>query len=608
MNLECALQQAHLYYQSKNIQSARKVYRQILRHDPMCAQAWNRLGIIAYELGRPEIGVELIKQALDINPNQPEFLVNFGQMLMKLDRFSEAVEAFRGALSTDLDDLDTISNLGICLMKEHRVDEAIQAYQDSLKNNPGSAQIYENLGRVFEEIGLLENSIQAYQCATRLDPEIGTAYAGLARVLYAKGSLEESIKNYRYALKYVPEDALTYNNLGGAYKENGQFDKAVQAYQKAISINPENAKVQNNLGNTFRECGRFDEAIQAYQKAIDTNSQYADSYTNLGTLLLMHGNFECGWKKHEWRWKSDKFVKDNKRFFPHSLWVGCQLTGKSVVIWSEQGVGDQIMYASLLPKFQQQAHRILVETQQRLVPLFRRSFPGISFFRIQDPPNSKLLEESIDYQLPIGSLARWLLPDEESFPKKAVYLKACVNKVKELRDKYQQLESDKLLIGISWKSVNKDIGKLKSTFLTQWGDLLSQKDCLFINLQYGDVEEEINAFTAQTGISIYQDRDIDSLKDLDGFAAQVSALDLIISTSNTTVHMAGALGRRVWTLLHYVPDWRWQLDRLDTPWYPSMTLYRQPVSDDWYSVFQRVQADLQWFVTQNLDTKNIYDA
>nr|MCS5613125.1 tetratricopeptide repeat protein [Candidatus Poribacteria bacterium] len=441
MNLECALQQAHLYYQSQNIQSARKVYRQILRHDPMCAQAWNRLGIIAYELGRPEIGVELIKQALDINPNQPEFLVNFGQMLMKLDRFSEAVEAFRGALSTDLDDLDTISNLGICLMKEHRVDEAIQVYQDSLKNNPGSAQIYENLGRVFEEIGLLENSIQAYQCATRLDPEIGTTYAGLARVLYAKGSLEESIKNYRYALKYVPEDALTYNNLGGAYKENGQFDEAVQAYQKAISINPENAEVQNNLGNTFRECGRFDEAIQAYQKAIDTNSQYADSHTNLGTLLLMHGNFECGWKKHEWRWKSDKFVKDNKRFFPHPLWVGCQLMGKSVVIWLEQGVGDQIMYASLLPKLQQQAHRILVETQQRLVPLFRRSFPEISFFRIQDPPNSKLLEESIDYQLPIGSLARWLLPDEESFPKNTSYLKACVNKVKELRDKYQQLES-----------------------------------------------------------------------------------------------------------------------------------------------------------------------
>ena len=163
-----------------------------------------------------------------------------------------------------------------------------------------------------------------------------------------------------------------------------------------------------------------------------------------------------------------------------------------------------------------------------------------------------------------------------------------------------------MLIGISWKSSNKDIGKLKSTFLTQWRDLLSQKDCLFINLQYGDVDEEISAFTAQTGISIYQDKDIGSLKDLDAFAAQVSALDLIISTSNTTVDMAGALGKPVWTLLSYVPDWRWQLNRSDTLWYSSMVLYRQPMLDDWASVFQQVQLDLQQFVTQNLVLESVY--
>ena len=386
------------------------------------------------------------------------------------------------------------------------------------------------------------------------------------------------------------------------------LDRVVQSYQRAIKIDPDcPAEVYNNFGLALNRQGEFQPAVRAYQKALETDPNYAEAHNNLGLVLLLTGDFESGWRECEWRWKCPAFPSRTPNF-PQPLWKGQDIGEKTILVWGEQGVGDRIMYASLLPKFQQQAHRILVETQQRLVPLFRRSFPGISFFRIQDPPNSKLLEESIDYQLPIGSLARWLLPDEESFPKNTIYLKACVNKVKELRDKYQQLESDKLLIGISWKSVNKDIGKLKSTFLTQWGDLLSQKDCLFINLQYGDVEEEINAFTAQTGISIYQDRDIDSLKDLDGFAAQVSALDLIISTSNTTVHMAGALGKPVWTLLHYVPDWRWQLDRLDTPWYPSMTLYRQPVSDDWYSVFQRVQADLQRFVTQNLDTKNIYDA
>ena len=603
MDLEYSLQQAHLYYQSKNVEFARKIYRQILRHDPMCAQAWNRLGIIAYESGRTEIGIQLVRQALEINSDQPEFLVNLGQMLMKSDKFIEAVRVFQDALEKDPNDLDTITSLGISLTRVGKIDEAIQIYQYGLEANPNSAQVYKNLGWAFEETNRLEKAIQAYQSAIRIDSEVGTTYADLARVLYARGSLEESIKNFRYALKYTPEDALTYSNLGTAFKENGQFDEAIQAYQKAISINPKNAEVQNRLGNAFREYGMLDEAIQAYQKAIDANPKYADSHSNLGTLLLMQGNLKHGWKEHEWRWKSEKFAKNNKRLFPHPLWDGHQLTGKAIVIWSEQGIGDCIMFASLLFRLQQKAERILVETQQRMILLFRRSFPNICFFCIQDPPNSRLLERSIDYQSSIGSLAQWLLPDEESFPKSSSYLKACADKTGEVRDEYQKLAMGNLLIGISWKSVNKDIGKLKSTSLIEWKDLLSQKDCFFINLQYGDVKEEIDAFTDQTGISIYQDKGINSLESLDDFAAQVSALDLIISTSSTTVHMAGALGKPVWTLLHHVSDWRWQLDRSDTLWYPSMTLYRQPSSGDWCSVFQQVQPDLERFIEQNLNAK-----
>ena len=137
---------------------------------------------------------------------------------------------------------------------------------------------------------------------------------------------------------------------------------------------------------------------------------------------------------------------------------------------------------------------------------------------------------------------------------------------------------------------------------------MSQKDCFFINLQYGDVEEEIDAFTDDTKISIYQDKEVDSLQSLDDFASQIAALDLVISIDNTTVHMAGALGKPVWTLLHHVSDWRWQLDRSDTLWYPSMTLYRQSPSGDWCSVLQQVQPDLERFVEQNLNAKMISHA
>ena len=389
--------------------------------------------------------------------------------------------------------------------------------------------------------------------------------------------------------------------------QSGRYEMTIDLITRAIEIDSNQAPFFLNLGSALQEQGRLEESIQAYHKAIEIQPNYTEAYNNLGLALLLKGDFEQGWREYAWRLKCSAF-EIHDRNFPQPYWRGSDINKKFMLIWGEQGVGDQIMFASLISRFQQQAQRVFVETQQRLVPLFKRSFPEVSFFSIQDPPNSRLLDKSIDYQSPIGSIAQWLLPNEGSFPKNDSYLKTNVDKTRKLKAKYQQLAAGKLLIGISWKSVNKYIGKPKSTSLIQWRDLLSQKGCFFVNLQYSDVKNEIDTFANQTGLSIYRDEDIDSLKSLDDFAAQVSALDLIISTSNTAVHMAGALGKPVWTLLHYVPGWRWQLDRLDTPWYPSMTLYRQPVSDDWYSVFQRVQADLQWFVTQNLDTKNIYDA
>ena len=573
ISVKLDLQRAVLLHQSGQLQQAATIYKQVLDIDPENGDALHLLGLVSHQSGQSATAITLIKRALKISPNQHDFLCNLADILRESGQFKEAA----------------------------------RVYQYVIQLQPESAEMYTVLGLTLKDAKQFEGAVQAYHQAIRINPVYDDVYSHLGNVLQEQGKLEESIQAYYQAIELNSGHAEAHNNLGNALQKQGKLEESIKAYHQAIEINPEYAQAFSNFGEVLRRQGEFQPAVRAYQKALETDPNYAEAHNNLGLVLLLTGDFESGWRECEWRWKCPAFPSRTPNF-PQPLWKGQDIGEKTILVWGEQGVGDRIMYASLLPKLQQQAHRILVETQQRLVPLFRRSFSEISFFRIQDPPNSKLLEESIDYQLPIGSLARWLLPDEESFPKKAVYLKACVSKVKGLRDKYQQLESGKLLIGVSWKSVNKDIGKLKSTFLTQWGDLLSQKDCLFINLQYGDVEEEINAFTAQTGISIYQDRDINSLKDLDGFAAQVSALDLIISTSNTAVHMAGALGKPVWTLLHYVPDWRWQLDRLDTPWYPSMTLYRQPVSDDWHSVFLRVQADLQRFVTQNLDTKNIYDA
>ena len=191
----------------------------------------------------------------------------------------------------------------------------------------------------------------------------------------------------------------------------------------------------------------------------------------------------------------------------------------------------------------------------------------------------------------MGSLGQWLRTDLDSFKQgQSYYLTACPDKTAELRNKYQQLASGRKLVGISWKStdISQRRAKSKSTSLEYWASVLSQPNCYFINLQYGDIETEVAKFESDTNLKVYQDKEIDPLVNLDGFAAQISALDLVISTSNTTVHMAGALGKRVWTLLPHIPDWRWTLDREDALWYPAMRLFRQSSIGDWQDVFKRV--------------------
>ena len=202
----------------------------------------------------------------------------------------------------------------------------------------------------------------------------------------------------------------------------------------------------------------------------------------------------------------------------------------------------------------------------------------------------------------MGSLGQWLRTNEDSFKQsKQPYLTACTNRSAKIKTRYQKLAAGKLLVGISWKStgINQRRALLKSTMLEDWTSILSQQDCCFINLQYGDVKEELEQFQQQTDLIIYQDEEIDSLRDLDDFAAQISALDLVISTSNTTVHMAGALGKQVWTLLPYIPDWRWMLEREDTPWYPSMRLFRQSETGDWSGIFAQVRLELEQYMVDN---------
>jgi hypothetical protein len=369
------------------------------------------------------------------------------------------------------------------------------------------------------------------------------------------------------AILLKPDFAEAYNNLGIVLSQQGDLEKSQDYYREALRYQPRFPEPLINLGNVCCLQGQLPAAISYYQQALDLNPNHPDAHWNWAHILLMQGQLEQGFKEHEWRWKRNK-----PRPFPYPCWDGSPLQDQTILLWGEQGVGDEILFASLVPEVLTSSKGCWIECEARLVPLFSRSFPQAEVIARTNPVDPRLLEAPIQVQSSLGSVARWTRLQEEAFPAHQGYLQAAPEQVQTCRQRYRSLGND-LVVGISWYSSN----KLKHLPpLADWQPILQVPGITFVNLQYGDRSAELASLRQQAGIEIYSDTTIDSLQSLDDFAAQVAAMDLVISISNTTVHMAGALGVPVWTVLSWIPETRWwMLDRQDNPWYPSMRLFRQ---------------------------------
>ena len=637
MDIEQKLQEAIVFHQSGQLQRAEQIYQQVLQISPRNADALNLLGFLAYQVGRCEVAANLIAKAIEVDSKQYIFFINLGLVRQEQGELDKSIEAYHKAIEINPDDSDVYNNLGNTLQEQGELDKSIEAYHKAIEINPNDSDVYNNLGNTLQGQGELDKSIEAYHKAIEINPNDARIYYNLGAAQKKQGKLDNAIQTYQQAIEINPDDAEIYNslgttlqkqekldqaiqvyhraleinpnyseafyNLGLALQEQGELDQAIQAYHRALEINPNYSEAYNNLGNVLKEQGKLDDAVLAYRSALGINPDYSEAHNNLGLVLLLQGNFSSGWREYEWRLKCKElgfFL--NKRDFPQVFWNGSDLNGKTILVWAEQGIGDEIMLASMLPTLLKMNSNIIVECDKRLVPLFQRSFPFIQFVPREDPANPKLLDTTIDYQIPMGSLGQWLRADKDAFlPKQESYLQACPNRVGQLQEKYRSLAGDKLLVGISWKStgIEKKRAQTKNAPLKHWTPILSQKDCYFVNLQYGNIREEIEAYTIATGYPIYIDEEIDPLSDLDGFAAQVSVLDLIVSTSNTTVHMSGGLGKKVWGLLSSRPDWRWMLEEENTPWYQTVRLFRQEKSGDWEGVFQRISSALKQDVTDD---------
>ncbi len=616
------LQKAVRLHQAGRIDDAEALYRDILSSDADNADALHLLGTIEHGRGKYQEAELLIRRAIQQDARVSFFHLNLGNALKELGRAVEAMECYRIALRLDprsaeahynlanglfaADDTEgAIShfesalrlkpalaeghyNLGCALKKAGKPEAALQSFQRALKLRPGYPDAHFNIGVLLQDMKDPEQAMAHYALALKGRPDYLEAHYNLGTVLNELERCEEAEGFLRQAVALGPEFAPAWNNLGVALRKQGRLGEALECVQRALALDPSYSDAYNNRGLILSEDGRPEESLASFEQAIAIRPDVADYHWNIALPLLNCGYSREGWLKYEWR----AFRKGTTlRAFPFPRWDGSDLQGRTLLIYAEQGVGDEIMFASLLPDALRLSGRCIGECDPRLVPLFSRSFPGMTFCPIikgQIPP--EILP--IDMAIPLGSLPLHFRQDLQSFPQQRSYLKADAEKVEKWRVRFGDMGGG-LRVGISWKGGKEaSVRRLRSTTLEQWAPLFGVQGVRFVSLQYGDCASELSAAMERLGVTIHSWPDADPLKDLDGLAAEIAALDLVISVDNSTVHMAGALGVPTWVLLPRGCDWRWMKDVEDTPWYASVRLLRQGENGEWSATFGRVAQEL----------------
>ncbi|PKL50706.1 MAG: hypothetical protein CVV39_01220 [Planctomycetes bacterium HGW-Planctomycetes-1] len=603
-----ALDLAFLSYKNADISKAQELCRQVLRKAPNQVDALQLLGMIFSGQGQNAEAAEMLGKAIEQKPGHFQLHNNLGMILYQMKKNDEAISEFQKAIELKPDFAKAYNNLGVALMKLGRLNEAADACTEAIHLQSDFKQAYNNLGLIRKKQGKLTEAEATYAKAIDIDPQYAEALSNLGMTLIAEGKFEQAGKNLQKAVDLSPHCAEFHNNLGVFFNRQGRFEEAIAASRKAITISSDYIGAYNNLGTALMELGRFDEAVAAFEKAIAIDPRQAEPHFNRALILLLTGRFEQGWKEYEWRWKNSGFSTPI-RPFTQKRWDGSapalscvplrfssqdEAAGESksggvvkLLIWAEQGIGDEVQFAGLIQPIIAKGIDVVVECDRRLVPLLQRSFSKITVVGRSDPPADVLKDKAITHQIPMCSIPQvlgwpmdikpYLLPDE--------------NLRNQLRQRYKN-GKDELLVGISWKSGNSQEGPKRSIDLELWEPIFKVSGVRFVSLQYGECSRQLQTAREKFCVEIIKDDKVNPLTDIESFAAQAAAMDLVISVDNSTVHFAGALGVKVWTLLPTAPDWRWGLQGEKTCWYPSMRLFRQKDREKWGPVISKVAQEL----------------
>ena len=591
-------------------------YDAAIGHKPDFQYAWCNRGAVQLSLGQPEVALSSFDRASQLNPQDliahanraallqgmsrwqealaghdqvlalnPQLFqtwVQRGNVLRQLGKRDAALASYRQALQLKPDYAEAHYNCGVLLEHLRQTQAALAHYDQAVAIFPGFYQSHYNRAGLLKGLKRLPEAVAAYDEAIAVKSDYAEAYANRGVVLQDLQRWDEALASYDRALALRPDQVEYHLNRSTFFRARAQWDEAIACCDRAIALRPDSADAHFARGNILAEVRRYQEMLAEYDRAVTLKPDFAEAQYNRALALLLLGDYERGWPSYEWRWQNHAKLSLEKRSFQQPQWLGeTSLAGKTLLVYSEQGLGDAIQFGRFITTIARLGATVVAEVQAPLVS-FLRTLDGISQVVADGSPLPPF-----DYHCPIMSLPLALKNTLDTVPRTVPYLHSDPAKVSAWRARLGTRKHPR--IGLVWSGNPQQGNDHNRSFqLSKWLEHLP-REFDYVCLQKDIRPVDLATLAANPWIARY-DTDLSELSDT---AALCECLDLVISVCTSVVHLSGALGRPTWVMLAFNADWRWLTDRSDCPWYPTATLYRQQAIGDWSSVFARIATDLR---------------
>lgn len=521
----------------------------VLQKKPQHADAFHLLGLIARGRCDWQAAQTWMAKALSAAPLRPDILNDYGLILMDQMSFAEAVIQFERAIH----------------------------------QQPRMTRAYFNKGLAYKAMGATSAALSAFRTALTCEPDFSKAYFCIGDLLATQGNLEEAAHHFLAAIRINSEYIAAYNHLAVCLADQGRLHEAVQWLSKAHEISPRCADTLCNMGNLMRKLRRFDEAALMYRSAIAIRPEFIEAHFNLSLILLLMEDFTSGWQEYEWRLKHFRAASGYPYRHGLPLWDGRSPAGKSILIYDEQGFGDIFMFCRFLKELKAMQATVVFETRIELYELFK-CFPWADEVVLRQADLKPRI--TCDYCLPLFSLPHRLNITKKNIPSQVPYLSADHKKITQWS---RRITGPGMKIGLVWQGSNADPAR-KLNFNQLYPLSRITGICWYSlqkNTHEGPSPDAQSEWLNPLG---------PHLADFTDTAAAIANMDLVLTIDTAVAHLAGAMGKPVWVLLPYIADWRWFLDRSDSPWYPTMRLFRQTAPGDWQTPLMKIVKTLKYML------------